>query len=223
MLKSLVRRPAVQRAGAGALGLYLDLALRTTRWTLHGDANVVPLFEGRPAVVAFWHERLPLMPSLWLLARRRNPARRIHVLISRHRDGQLIGALIRRYAVDVVHGSSSRGGAVGLRTLAALLAGGDLVAITPDGPRGPRRRAAAGVAQLAELAGVPVMPCATQSTRRITLNTWDGMVLPLPFGRGAIVCEPPIPVPPDGWQTALPLIEAALDRAADTANRLCAR
>ena len=97
------------------------------------------------------------------------------------------------------------------------------MAITPDGPRGPRRRAAAGVAQVAELSGIAVLPCAAQTTRRIRLATWDGMVLPLPFGRGAIVCGPPISVPPHGWQSALPVIEAALSEAAEAADVLCSR
>jgi lysophospholipid acyltransferase (LPLAT)-like uncharacterized protein len=223
MLRRVVKHPAVQRAGIGALGLYLDFALRTTRWTLDGESHVAPHIAGAPAVVAFWHERLPLMPMLWLIARQRGAPKGVHVLVSRHRDGRLIGALVRRFRVGVVHGSSSRGGPAGLRTLAGLLGGGYLVAITPDGPRGPRRRAAPGVAQLAELAAVPVLPCAAQTTRRITLATWDGMVLPLPFGRGVIVCAEPIRVGRDEWQTALPAIEAALDAAANRANRLCAR
>lgn len=223
MLKRLMRQPAVQLAGARTLALYLDGALRTTRWSLHGERHIAPHLAGAPAVVAFWHERLPLMPMLWMMARRRNPATRMHVLVSRHRDGRFIGAVIEHFAVLVVHGSSSKGGAAGLRTMAALLAGGDQVAITPDGPRGPRRRAAAGVAQIAELSGIPVLPCAAQTTRRIELSTWDSMVLPLPFGRGAIVCGPPISVAPRGWESALPVIEAALTGAADTADRLCAR
>ena len=75
-----------------------------------------------------------------------------------------------------------------------LLAGGDHIAITPDGPRGPRRVAAAGVAQLAALSGVPVLPCAAQTTRRWVLRTWDRMVVPQPFGRGVVVCLPTITV-----------------------------
>jgi len=223
MLKRLVRSPAVQQAGAHALGLYLQFALRTTRWTLHGEPHVAPHMAGAPAVVAFWHERLPLMPILWLLARARGGSPRMHVLVSRHRDGRFIGTVLRRFAVEVVHGSSSRGGATGLRTLAALLAGGSLVAITPDGPRGPRRRAAPGVARIAELSGAPVLPCAAQTTRRLELGSWDGMVLPLPFGRGVIVCGPALSVPRDGWQAALPAIEQALNDTADAATRLCAR
>ena len=87
--------------------------------------------------------------------------------------------MVSRFALDVVLGSSSRGGAKGLRTAAQLLAGGDHIAITPDGPRGPRRVAAPGVAQLAALSGAPVLPCAAQTTRRWVLPTWDRMVVPL--------------------------------------------
>ncbi|MEJ0049385.1 MAG: hypothetical protein WDN04_27210 [Rhodospirillales bacterium] len=28
--------------------------------------------------------------------------------------------------------------------------------------------------------------------RRYTLNSWDRMMLPLPFGRGVLVCLPPL-------------------------------
>ena len=78
--------------------------------------------------------------------------------------------------------------------------------ITPDGPRGPPRVAAPGVAQLAAMAGVRVLPCAAQTSRRRVLGTWDRMVLPLPWGRGVIVCAPPIMVPRNQvGRAALPL------------------
>lgn len=221
MLKRLLRSPGGQAAFARILGVYLDLALSTTRWTLDGAEHMAPHAAGAPCVVAFWHERLALMPMLWRLARRQGAAARAHVLVSRHRDGLFIGAVVRRFRLDVVHGSSSRGGASGMRTLLALLAAGDHVAITPDGPRGPRRQAAPGVAQLAALAGVPVLPASGQTGRRRILGTWDRMVLPLPFGRGVIVCAAPIPVARDAWQDALPAIEAALTAAADRADALC--
>jgi len=202
------------------LSLYLSLALRTTRWTLHGEAHVAPHLAGAPCIAAFWHERLPLMPALWLRAKRRT---HLHVLVSRHRDGRMIGGIMRHFAISAVHGSSSRGGAAALRRLGDLLAGGDQVAITPDGPRGPSRKAAPGVAQLAALSGVPVLPCAAQTSRRLVMKSWDRMVIPLPFGRGVLVCGAPVAVARDGWAAALPLIETALTDAADTADRLCGR
>ena len=207
---------------AAVLGAYLVVALRTTRWRLVGAANVAPCFADQPTVVAFWHERLPMMPQLWLMAREAGAPMGLHVLVSRHRDGRLIGRLMRRFGVGLVHGSSSRGGAAGLRACAALLRAGDHVVMTPDGPRGPRRMAADGVAQLAALAGVAVLPTAAQTTRRVTLGTWDRMAVPLPFGRGVIVCGEAITVARKDWRTSLPRIAAALTAAADEADRLCA-
>ncbi len=221
MLKRLLRHPSVQAAGAWLLGLYLWFALRTTRWTLLGAEHLAPYAAGAPVIAAFWHERLPLMSTLWLMASRGAPERRMHVLVSRHRDGRFIGTVLRRFRVAVVHGSSSRGGAAGLRGLLGVLAQGDQVVITPDGPRGPRRIAAPGVAQLAALAGVPVLPCSAQTSRRWQLKSWDRMVIPRPFGRGVVVCLPSITVARADWQAAMPAIAAAMTRAVDQADAAC--
>ena len=224
LIRPLLRHPFTQTVLAHLLGLYLWLALRTTRWTLDGAAHAAPYLAGQPVVAAFWHERLPLMPKLWDLARdrRAGTSARMHVLVSQHRDGRFIGAVLRRFRVHVVLGSSSRGGAAGALSLLGLLAGGDQIVITPDGPRGPRRVAKLGVAQVAALSGVAVLPCSAQVSRRRILRSWDRMVVPLPFGRGILVCGKPIQVPRQGWQKALPEIEAALNAAADRADLLCA-
>jgi lysophospholipid acyltransferase (LPLAT)-like uncharacterized protein len=163
------------------------------------------------------------MPALWLMARDRRPQNRMHVLVSRHRDGRFIGQILRRFGAEPVHASSSRGGASGVLALLSLLSNGDMVAITPDGPRGPRRQAAPGVAQIAALGGVDVLPCAGQTTHRWVLRSWDRMTLPLPFGRGVLVCAPPIIVPRKDWLFSLPLIAQALTSATEDADRLCAR
>ena len=224
MLKAFLRRPWVQVRLAALVGTYLAFALRTTRWRLVGGNHFAPHASGVPAVAAFWHECLPLMPALW--ERARGAGVRAHVLVSRHHDGRFIGEIMRRFGMAVVHGSTARGGqdkggAAGVRALLEVLQAGGHVALTPDGPRGPRRQAAPGVAQLAGLSGVRVLPCAAQTSRRRVLGTWDRMVLPLPWGRGVLVCEPTIAVPREGWEAALPAIEAALTAAADRADQLC--
>ena len=227
MLKDLLRRPWVQAIFAALVGRYLEVVLRTTRWTLHGEANLAPFVDQRPAVAAFWHERLSLMPAMWTLVRQRSGGRaRAHVLVSRHIDGRFIGAVLRRFNADVVHGSTTRkgrdrGGAASVRALLGVLEAGSHVVITPDGPRGPRRIAAQGVAELAALSGAPVLPCAAQTSWRWTLRTWDRMVLPLPFGRGVIVCGEPIEVPAEAAAAALPRITAAITAASDEADLLC--
>ena len=226
MLRRLIRHPAAQAALARLLGLYLSAVYRTTRWTLLGEEHLRAALRpeagrAQAAIAAFWHENLPLMPVLWLTARRRLPEMapmRGHVLVSRHRDGRFVGAVVRRYRVGLVHASTSRGGAAGLRAMLRLLAAGDLVVITPDGPRGPRRVAAPGVVQLAALSGRPVLPCAARSTRQRVLGSWDRMRVPLPFGRGVLVCGAPVAVARGQGEAALAAVAASLTAACDAAD-----
>ena len=147
------------------------------------------------------------------------------VLISRNRDGRLIADIVRRWDVRTVAGSSehkpgtkTKGGAVALRSLLAALRDGHVVTITPDGPRGPRRHLQPGVARLAALSGAPVVAVAASCGPKRRLGSWDRMTLPLPFGRGCIICSSPIDVGARNWEAAMPLIAAALDRAAARAG-----
>jgi lysophospholipid acyltransferase (LPLAT)-like uncharacterized protein len=222
-MRSLLRSPLAQRLLSRLLGRYLAFALRTTRWTVDGQEHLAAHGAGAPAVFAFWHEFLPLMPALVLFARRLPQFRQIAVytLVSHHRDGQFIGNVIGRFDIQPVSGSTSRGGSAGLRNLLKILAKGAMIGITPDGPRGPPRAAAPGVAQLAALAGVPVIPCAARTSRHVVLGTWDRMPVPIPFGRGVMVCGPAIGVSRAGWRDAVPAITTALNRAAERADRLC--
>ena len=89
-MKRLLQRPLFQAALARVLGSYLAFALRTTRWSLEGAEHMVPHAAGAPIIIAFWHERLSLMPMLWLLARKtqegsRSQAR-VHVLVTLYRQ-----------------------------------------------------------------------------------------------------------------------------------------
>lgn len=222
MFRRLIRHPRTQSALAWLLSSYLALCYRTTRWSLIGHAEIARhAGEGRPVIITFWHERLPMMPMLWTVTHRLFPQAehwRPHVLVSQHRDGRFIGEVVSRFDLRMVHGSTSRGGAGGLRVLLRVLREGSPVAITPDGPRGPRRKAAEGVAQLASLSGAPVLPTAAAARRHRLLPSWDRMMLPLPFTRAVLVCGPAIPVARGEEATALPAIEAALNDACDTAD-----
>lgn len=215
MLRRLLRHPRTQAALAALLGLYLAVTYRTLRWRLVGTARVA---EEPAFVLAFWHEHLPLMSRLALEARAAGRRERVHVLVSRHRDGRFIGEAVGRFGLEMVHASSSRGGGAGLLALVRLARRGAIIAITPDGPRGPRRVAAAGVAHLSELARVPVLPAAACVAGGIRLRSWDRMVVPLPFGRAALAVG--APVPPGAGLAA---IAAGLDAACAEAERALSR
>lgn len=215
MLKTLLNSAPGQAVIASLAFGYLRLVAATTSWQVEGDANFAAFAAGPACIIAFWHETLPAMPVFWLRAHARLPAT---VLASRHRDGQLIASVVSFFHIAVVAGSSSKGGAAGLRALVNALKSGRHVGLTPDGPRGPRRVAAPGVAQLAAMTGAAILPCAASTAWAIQLKSWDGMRFPLPFGRGRLVCAPFIHVARDNWQAALPQIEVALTGAIERAR-----
>lgn len=136
----------------GAIRAYLGFALRTTRWTFKIDPQsylYLTSQEGRTAVVAFWHEVLPLTPALWWWAERQNPAVHLRVLVSRNSDGRVIADVVAPWRIWSIAGSSntrgkSKGGAAAMLRMRASLLHGCLVAITPDGPCGPRSRHSRG-------------------------------------------------------------------------------
>ena len=207
------------------IGFYLGFALRTGRWRIEADPQSWALLTGKDdatAIVVFWHEYLPAVPVLWWRAREQNASLSLNALISRHRDGRMIAGIMRGWGIGTVDGSSARpgkrdkGGAAALRSLLTLLREKKIVALTPDGPRGPRRTMQPGAAHLAALSGVHVVPIAARCRPSLRVSSWDRMMLPLPFARGAILCGPPIAIARHEHATGSAVIAAAL-RALDPA------
>jgi lysophospholipid acyltransferase (LPLAT)-like uncharacterized protein len=220
--KWLVRHPRTKDGLARLLGRYLAWTYRTTRWTFQGLEHIERTTKGgAPGLVCFWHERLMMAPMLAIRAQAEGATMPTYVLVSGHNDGRFIGQAVGRFGLGTVIGSSSKGGTASLRNMLLLLRGGSNIAITPDGPRGPARFAATGIAQLAAATGVPIVPVAVQCRFHVRLPNWDRMFVPFPFGRGVVVCRPPITVPRADWATHLPAIMAALDAACDEADTLC--
>jgi lysophospholipid acyltransferase (LPLAT)-like uncharacterized protein len=188
----------LRRAASYAIHLYIRLVYATNRWTSEGAEHARRLREeGRPFVGAFWHGRMMMIPMAW---RRLAP---MHILISSHRDGRIIADAIAYFGVQSVAGSTRRGGTAALRTLVKLLAAGDCVAITPDGPSGPAMVASAGIVNVARLARVPIVPIVFATSRRRILRTWDRMHLALPFGRGVFLWGEAIEIEPDLDETGV--------------------
>ena len=212
---SMLKSPQARATLSWLLSWYIRMALRTQlSLRIEGLENLRLMTGEQPVIVAFWHEALPTMPILWRIARGQGMVRQAAVLVSRHRDGQMIGSIMRRLGLGLVSGSSSKGGVASMRELVKNLQEGMSIGLTPDGPRGPARRAAAGVAALAGLSGAQILPCGAATTRYVIIKkSWDRMRIPLPFGHMVLVCGAPVVVPRDAWRDALPGIEAALNEA----------
>lgn len=190
---------AAGRSGDWKVGLITRLAaglirlLRATvRLSHHGDAEMRRRErQGEHFLIAFWHRHLLLMPYCYR-------GRRISVLVSQHRDGELIARTVARFGIHSSRGSSTRGGAAGVRELLRRFREGYDLAVTPDGPKGPPGVAKPGAVQVAALAGVPIQPIALGASRCRRLATWDRFVVPLPGSRVHLCYGEPMWVPRDG-------------------------
>ena len=206
LLKRLGRKPLVQRIAAAIAAGLIAAVKATTRWRTVNVAAAAGAWAGeKPVIVAFWHNRLAMMPACW-------PSRQpFHMLISSHPDGQLVAAAISHFGLKTIAGSSTRGGGDAMRNLVRALRRGESIGVTPDGPRGPRMVAGDGVLALARLSGVPILPASISVSHRIVLNTWDRLIIPLPFGHGAMIWGNPIAVPRDADDVTLAALKTRLE------------
>ena len=208
IIKKLGRNYFVEGIVAAIIAGAIHLVKSTTRWRTTNSVASENTWSGRaPAIIVFWHNRLTMMPVCW-------PSNEpFHMLISAHSDGQLIARAVAYFGIQTIQGSSTRGGGEALRTLVRKLKSGESVGITPDGPRGPRMRASDGAITLARLSGVPILPASISVSRRKVLDTWDHLIVPMPFGRGAMVWGDPITVPRDADDALLAQLKDQLEVA----------
>jgi lysophospholipid acyltransferase (LPLAT)-like uncharacterized protein len=179
--------------------------LRVVGWTLRiritDHSGVLSGGHAEPVIFAYWHNRMLAVPFAYLRhyvplvrsGRRKGAV----VLISHNEDARLISAVMRRFGIGVVKGSSSRGGATALRELTECVRSGLDVNITPDGPRGPVYRLGSGLVFLAQTTSAPVLPIRVEYARCIRFKSWDGYMVPLPFSRIDMTLGPLERVAPD--------------------------
>lgn len=126
-------------------------------------------------IVAIWHKDL-------LSATVAFRGRGIEALISSSSDGDLMAAFAERFGYRVVRGSSSKD-SLRVRRLLKSLRAGVPCAMALDGPKGPVGIEKPGTRWLAEKARAPVLRTEFRYSRKISLSSWDGAEIPLPFSK----------------------------------------
>lgn len=225
MLKEYWRRirksERLRRVACWILAQYIRLVWATGRWEMKNAEVAEGYWKRNEAfVMAFWHGRMLILPSMW------PTSSKMHMLISMHRDGELIARAIGYFGHGTVRGSAAkpgsakdRGGAAALRSMLKSLKANEYVGITPDGPRGPRMRATDGIVTVARMSGAPIVPCSYSARSRFVLSTWDRFVIPLPFTRGVIVWGEPIHVPRDADAATLTAARLAVEAGLNSVTR----
>jgi len=143
--------------------------------------------NGNAFIFAIWHGHL--LPGLW---HHRNEG--VTVLISEHRDGEIVARAAQSLGYGLIRGSTTRGGGRALISLVRALRAGHEIAITPDGPRGPARKFAPGALVAAQRSDAFILPVAVSASRSWRLKSWDRFMIPKPFARVTIAYGPPTKV-----------------------------
>lgn len=202
------------------LGAGLIRAIRgSVRLRHHGDERLRQWeARGEHFILAFWHRHMLLMPYAYR-------GKRMTVLSSQSRDGEMMVRTLARFGIDTSRGSSTRGGAAGLRGLLRKAAEGSDLGFTPDGPRGPAGIVKPGVLLAASASGLPIQPVTLAATRDRRLGSWDRMIVPLPFSTVHFVYGEPFAVPRRGvdLEAAAQELKRRLDDLEVEAERLAGR
>jgi len=189
-------RRRIGKHGVSWLGpAFLGALARTWRVELFGQEHLARAAGGtgearRGHFMALWHGRM-VVPLA------HHGQRDWQVLVSTSEDGDLSERLLRPFGYRIIHGSTNRGGARALREMLAALERGEVLAITPDGPRGPRHSMNPGLAWMARATGRAVVPCGFVCDRAWRLASWDRFTIPKPRARVALVYGEPVSVAHD--------------------------
>lgn len=163
----------------------------TLRWRKTVYAQPMGDVLNRPFILAFWHSRL-VLPCWWY--RDLGTGRSMQIIISAHGDGRIIAGAMEALGLEVITGSSSKGGARALAQMIRAARDGSDLCVTPDGPRGPAEQVKRGIIDLAMHSGLPIVPLSYRAGSFWRVRSWDRMIIPKPFSTAQFWVGAPIRV-----------------------------
>jgi len=222
-MSSSARRRIPQRVIWWAVGLLGSLLVRLIYLTLRiREVGLDNLEAGRrlgtgAVIYAAWHARL-----LGNSYNNRNQS--ICVMVSRHRDGEILARILKRFGFFSARGSTTRGAAPALKLMLRTLRAGHDLGLTVDGPKGPPLKVKPGVVYASAQSGCPVVPISVGYSSCWHFSSWDRFQVPKPFARMFVCHGAPIQVPkkPDEQDVALwcKKVETGLNRVAALSDNL---
>jgi len=167
---------------------FLQALARTWRFRVVNAKAVADLRRQKLGFIwSLWHGEM--LPLLWY-----HRDQGVLVLISEHRDGELVARAAASLGFGLIRGSTTRGADRALISLGRELKGGREVAITPDGPKGPANKFAPGALIAAQRSNSYILPTVAVADRAWHLKSWDRFMIPKPFARVTIAYGEPTKV-----------------------------
>lgn len=192
-LKNFLKSPMGESVIGNLAYFYLKFVGLTTRWHVSRVKETYELLDEHGSLIIIgWHGRTLEMPYFW------NKTRPLNALVSPHRDGRLIVNLLKKFGIGNISGSSNNKSSEAALELMRNLQHGNSIAIIPDGPLGPSMKLSMSPIFYAQKSGKPIIGITYSIAGSvIAKKSWDNMLIPLPFHKGAYAITEPVFVPKD--------------------------
>ena len=183
-----------------------SLISRSIKWEYLVENEKSNIFKSdKQYIFCCWHNRLFLGPHL--LPRNRI----INALQSSHSDGMVTSVAFKYLGMNVILGSSKKGGMQAFRKMVKCIQLGESIAITPDGPKGPKEKVKEGIIKLAQITDTSIIPLVWATNKFKLINSWDSFVIPYPFSKGIYSFGKPINVKKKNNEEELEFIRQNLE------------
>lgn len=163
-------------------GIYLAWCNRTTKWQVEGLDELKAALNDGPVLLVMWHSRSVMGALHWPV-----DAGPLSSLYDKSPIGRVSGALQRRVGLQSIEMSRKTSNRAASRIVLKRVKEGISIGMTGDGPLGPALKLKDAPLEWARVTGVPVFCYAFSTTKGRRLTSWDQMLVPKPFGKGAKV------------------------------------
>lgn len=196
MIKNFLKNYFIKKFLSLVGALYVYIVYTSSQKTFINKDNFDKLIlENKSFIYALWHDQLLLSPFTW------QTKKKIDILISKHKDGDIIADLIKYHGFNSIRGSTNnpnkekeKNTITSIRKIIKTLKANVSIGITPDGPRGPRHKVSEGTINIARISNKKILPMALAYKEQWVLNTWDKFIIPKPFNKICIVWGDPIDI-----------------------------
>lgn len=162
----------------------VTLIARTWRFKIIGQLPT------SSAIVGFWHGRM--LPGWYLFTSYQTTA-----VVSASKDGQILSEILKLWGLNLVRGSSSKGGKEVLDSITNSDIE-EIILMTPDGPRGPRHELKPGLVVTSQRTQKDLYFLKIEiSNYKLFEKAWDKFMFPLPFSKITVEVIGPIKVDKD--------------------------
>ena len=169
--------------------IIINISFKTSSIRIHGKQYLDDVVASNsPLLLCVWHGRL--IYDVYFF---KNKKYNLWALISTHRDAEVLAHIMKRWNINLIRGSSTRGWKHAIGEMQKKLKDPQsIIAVTCDGPKGPAKIAKPGAIKLAVKNNGKIITMSSTCSRFFEFNSWDKFRIPKPFSKIDLHFSPPM-------------------------------